>query len=81
MLLDKIHNWGKDEINVYETDSETVSYKHKEKRVKYSNSEYFLEVNARSHKGRYKYTSESSENDHRPRKNKYKPYRRDFRGI
>ena len=26
------------------------------------------------HRGRYKYTSESSESDRRPRKRKYKPY-------
>ena len=32
ILLDKIHNIGKDKRNVYETDSETVSYKHKGKK-------------------------------------------------
>ena len=31
MLLDKMHNRGKDERNVYETNSEFVSYKHKGK--------------------------------------------------
>ena len=74
ILLDKIHNRGKDKRNVYETDSETMSYKHKGKKVKYSNSESSLEVNARSHRGRYKYTSESSESDRKPRRRKYKPY-------
>ena len=39
MLLDIIHNKGKDKRNIYETDSETVSYKHKEKKVKYFDSE------------------------------------------
>ena len=67
ILLNKIHNRGKDKRNVFETDSKTVSYKHKGKRVKYSNSESFLEVNARSHKGRYKYKSESSKSDSKPR--------------
>ena len=38
ILLDKIHNRGKDKRNAYETDSETVSYKHKGKKAKYSNS-------------------------------------------
>ena len=72
--LDKIHNRGKDKRNVYETDSETVSYTHKCKKVKYYDSKSSLEVNARSHRGRYKHTSESSESDHKPRKMKYKPY-------
>ena len=39
ILLEKIHNRGKDKIFFYETDSETVSYKHKGKRIKYSGSE------------------------------------------
>ena len=38
MLLDKMHNGGKDKINVYKTDSETTSYKHKGKKEKYSDS-------------------------------------------
>ena len=38
MLLDKIHNRGKDKRNVYETDSETTSYKHNGKTEKYSDS-------------------------------------------
>ena len=40
MLLDNMHNRGKDKRNAYKTDSETVSYKHKGKKVKYSDSEY-----------------------------------------
>ena len=32
ILLDKIHNRVKDKINVYETNSEIVSYKHKGKK-------------------------------------------------
>ena len=74
MLLDKKLKRGKYKRNVYETDSETISYKHKGKKVKYSDSESSSEVNARSRRGRYKYTSESSESDHKSRKMKYKPY-------
>ena len=74
MLLDKIENRGKDKINVYETDSETMSYKHKGKKEKYFDSEYSSELNARPHRGRYKYTNDSSERDCTPRRRKYKPY-------
>ena len=74
MLLDKMHNIGKDKRNVYETDSKTTSYKHKWKKEKYFDSESSSEVNARSHRGRYKYISESSEGNCKPRKRKYKPY-------
>ena len=74
ILLDKIHNKGKDKRNVYEIDSETMSYKHKGKKVKYSDSESLSNVNARSHRGRYKYTSESSESRRKPRRRKYKIY-------
>ena len=74
MLLDKMHDRGKDKRNVYETDSETTSYKQKGKKEKYSDSESSSEVNARSHKRRYKYTSDSSESDCKPKRRKYKPY-------
>ena len=40
MLSDKMHNRGKDKINVYEIDYETTSYKHKRKKEKYYDSEY-----------------------------------------
>ena len=66
MLLDKIYNRRKDKINIYETDYETMSYKHKGKKAKYSDSESSSEVNARSYRGRYKYTSDSSESDCKP---------------
>ena len=74
MLLDNMHNRGKDKRNVYETDSETTSYKHKGKKEKYYDSESSLEVNARSLRGMYKYKSDSSESDCKPRRRKYKPY-------
>ena len=48
MLLDNMNNIGKDKWNVYETDSETTSYKHKGKKEKYSDSESSLELNSRS---------------------------------
>ena len=41
MLLDNMHNRGKDKWNVYETDSETTSYKHKGKKEKYFDSESY----------------------------------------
>ena len=84
MLLDNMHNRGKDKWNVYETNSETTSYKHKGKKEKYSDSKSSSEVNARSHKGRYKYISDSSESDCKPRRRKYKPYEkisREFKKI
>ena len=74
ILLYKIHNKGKDKRNVYETDSETVSYKHKGKKLIFFDTESSSGVNIRLHKGRYKYTSEISESNHKPRKRKYKPY-------
>ena len=74
ILQHKIHNRGKDKINAYETDSETISYKHKGKKLKLYDSESSSRVNIRSYRGRYKYTSESSESDCKPRKMKYNPY-------
>ena len=68
MLLDNMHNRGKDKRNVYETDSETMSYNHKGKKTKYYDSESSSEVNARSHWGTHKYTSQSSESDRKSRK-------------
>ena len=47
----------------------------KENKTKYSDSESSSEVNARSHRGRYKYISDSSDSDHKPRRRKYKPYK------
>ena len=74
MLLDNMHNRGKDKRNVYEIDSETTSYKHKGKKAKYYDSESSSEVNARSCKGRYKYITDSSESDRKHKRRKYKPY-------
>ena len=74
ILLDKIHNRGKDKRYEYETDSRRISYKRKGKKLKFSNSESSLGVNVRSHRGRYKDPSKISESDRSPRKKKYKPY-------
>ena len=81
MLLDKMHNRGKDERNVYETNFEVVSYKHKGKKAKYSDSESSPQVNARSHRGRYKYISDSSESGRKPKRMKYKPYEENSREL
>ena len=51
-----------------------MSYKHKGKETKYSDSESYLEVNARLRKGRYIYTNQRCERGHKPRRRKYKPY-------
>ena len=53
ILLDKIHNTGKDKRNEYEIDYETVSYKHKGKKLKFSDSESSSGVKVRSHRERY----------------------------
>ena len=74
MLLDNMNNKGKDKRNVYEIDSETTYYKHKGKKAKYYDSESSSEVNARSRRGRYKYISDRSESDRKPRRRKHKPY-------
>ena len=52
ILLDKIHNRGKDKREEYETDSGTVSYKHKGKKLKFydSESKSSLGVKVTSHK-------------------------------
>ena len=84
ILLDKIHNKEKDKRNDYEIDSEKISYKNKGKKIKFHDSESSLGVNIRLHRDMYKYTSESSESNHKPRKIKYKPYEeisREFRKI
>ena len=59
---------------MYDTDYGTILYKHKGKKLKFSVSESSLGIKVRSHRGMYKYTSESSESDRSPRKRKYKPY-------
>ena len=76
ILLNKVHNRGKDKRNAYETDSGTVSYKRKGKKLKFydNESKSSSRGKVRSHKGKYKYTSESSESDRIPRKRKYEPY-------
>ena len=76
ILLDKIHSRSKDKRKEYETDSGTVSYKCKGKKLKFSDigSKYSSGVKVRSHKEKYKYTSESSESDRGPRKRKYKSH-------
>ena len=76
ILVDNMHNRGKDKQNVYETDSKTTSYKHKGKKAKYSHSESSSEVNARSRKGRYKYISDNIESDYKPKRRKYEPMKK-----
>ena len=65
ILLEKVYNKGKDKRNEYGTDSGTISYKHKGKKLNFFDSEsnYSSGVKVRSYKQKYKYTSESSESD------------------
>ena len=76
ILLDKIHNRGKDKRKEHEIESGTVSYKRKGKKLKFSDNESKSSsgIKLRSHKEKYKYSSESSDSDNGPRKRKYKPY-------
>ena len=52
ILLDKIHNGGKDKRKEHETESGTVSYKCKGKKLKFSDNESksSSEIKVRSHK-------------------------------
>ena len=76
ILLDKIHNGGKDKRREHETKSGTVSYKRKGKKLKKIDSESKSSsgIKVILHKEKYKYSSESSDSDIGPRNNKYKPY-------
>ena len=76
ILLDKLHNKGKDKRKKHEYESRTISYKCKGKMLKFydneSNSSSGIKV--RLHKEKCKYSSESSDSDSSPKKRKYKPY-------
>ena len=76
ILLDKIHNIGKDKIKEHEIDYGTISYKRKGKKLKFSDNESKSSsgIKVRLHKEKYKYSSESSDSDNSPKKRKYKPY-------
>ena len=74
-LSNKMNNQEKDKRSVIETDSETMTYKHKGKRETYSDSETSSEVKPRSRRERQRYIIDSSESGRKPRRNKYKPYK------
>ena len=76
ILLDKLHNEGKDKRKEHEYESGTLSYKCKCKKLKFSDKESnsFSGINVRSHKEKHKYSSESSDSSNSPKKRKYKPY-------
>ena len=65
ILLDKIHNGGKDKRKEHEIESGTVSYKCKGKKLKFydNESKSFSRIKLRSHKEKYKYSSECSDTD------------------
>ena len=70
ILLDKLHNEGKDKRKEYEYESRTISYKRKGKKLKFFDNESnsSLGINVRSHKEKHKYSSESSDIDNSPKK-------------
>ena len=70
ILLDKLHNEGKDKRKGHEYESGTISYKHKGKKLKFSNNESNSSsgINVRSHRKKYKYSSESSDSDNKHKK-------------
>ena len=62
ILLDKIHNGGKDKRKEHETDSGTVSYKHNGKKLKFYDSEnnFSSGIKVRSQRGKYKYSNDTN---------------------
>ena len=73
-LYDKMNKQEKYKRSVIETDSKNTSYRHKGQRSKYPDSESSSEIKTRSRRERQRYTSDNSECDQKPTKNKYKPY-------
>ena len=57
VLLDKIHNEGKDKRKEIEYESKTISYKRKGKKLKFSDNESnsSSEINVRSQREKHKY--------------------------
>ena len=74
ILLDKLHNEGKDKRKEHESKFGTITYKCKGKQLKLSDNEINSSsgINVRSHKEKHKYSSESSDSDNIPKKRKYK---------
>ena len=76
ILLDKLHSKGRDKRKELKYESGTISYKHKGKKLKFSDNESNSSswIKVRSHREKHKYSSESSDSDNSPKKRKYKPY-------
>ena len=76
ILLDKIHNEGKDKRKEHEYESKTIFYKSKGKKLKLSNNESNSSsgIKDRSHREKHKYSNESSDSDNSTKSKKYKPY-------
>ena len=74
-MLDKILNGVKDKRKEHEIESRTVSYKCKGNKLKFSDNESKSSsgIKLRSHKEKYKYSSECSDNESSLIKRKYKP--------
>ena len=67
ILLDKLHNEGKDKRKELECESGTISYKAKGKKLKFSDNESNSSsgISVRSHRDKHKYSTESSDSDTR----------------
>ena len=76
ILLDKLHNEGKDKRKELEYEYGTLSYKRKGKMLRFYDNESnsSLGINVRPHKEKHKYSNESSDSNNNPKKRKYKPY-------
>ena len=70
--MERFHTKGKDK----RTESEDMGYQHKDKKTKQIKieSSSYSEVYGDSHKQKFQYTSDSSEDNHHTRKRKSKPY-------
>ena len=73
ILMEIFHTERKDN----RTESEDMGYQHKDKKTKQvkNESRSSSEVYCYSHKQKFHYTNDNSEDNHRTRKRKFKPYK------
>ena len=73
ILLDKLHNEGMGKRKKHEYESGTISYKHKGKKLKFSNNESnsSSRIKVRSHREKNKYNSESVNTSNFPKNLKF----------
>ena len=65
ILLDKLHNEGKDKRKEHISESGAISYKREGKKLKFFDNESNSSsgINVKSHKEKHKYSSEGSDSD------------------